>query len=141
MTLAYMKVFGLLIGILLANAFLSVLSAIILRIACTLVQKMEVPFGNAYVTELVASTINIILGFVVGLVIAVGTRSQQAVNEISVLLLPVNFLITSYVVSLRIRITFGRACLVRIAMVVIALVIGLVIGVPLGLIIIFVTGS
>jgi hypothetical protein len=137
MGIIYAKMIGILIGMLIVIAFICILWAIILRIACLWVLKIEVPFRKAYTTVLIASTISAVLHYIIEIIIAFGTKSEKAVYEVALLLLPVDYLFLLYYVSLQIRIPIGKACLVVLAMILISLAIGLVIGIPIGLLIIF----
>jgi hypothetical protein len=124
--------FGMIIGMLMGTLIGSLPGAIILRVAAKWVQKMEVPFGNAYITILLA---NIVI-FMVGLTVRTGMQSQEAANttSLSIFMLPVSFLIQSAFVNARIKIPFGRACLVSLAMIGIGLAIILIVAVPVILI-------
>jgi hypothetical protein len=118
----------LLMGILIGSLFW----AIILRVAAKWVQKMEVPFGNAYMTALLAIIATFIA--IAALTMRTGTQSQEATNTAS-LIGPVSFFISmSAFVSARIKIPFGRACLVSLAMIGIGLAIILIVAVPVILI-------
>lgn len=116
--------FGMLISMLIGTMIASLIGAILLRADAKWVQKIDVPFSNAYVTSPLAGIVNVIIGFLVGFVARAGTWSQEAVIVASLLMWPVGFLIQSVFVSSRIRIPFGRACLVSLAMIGIALEIG-----------------
>ena len=122
--------FGMLIGMLFGIAVMSLVGAVILRAAAKWVEKLDVPFGNAYVTMLLAAIVNGLLGFVIGLAVGAGTQSREAVNAASLLMWPIGFCIQSGFVSSRIQIPFGRACLVSLTMMGIGLAIGLIAVVP-----------
>lgn len=104
---------GLIIGCFIGSLF----GAIILRVTTKWVQKLEVGFGNAYITALQSALTSIVLGTWVGLVVATATRSMETVTVATVLMLPIGFLIQSWIVSVRLKIPFGRGCLVSLAMV------------------------
>lgn len=95
---------------------------------------MEVPYGQAYVTVLLPSLINVVLGFIVGYAVGSATQSVEAVNIASFLMHPVEFLILSGFISSRLTIPFGRACLVAFAMTAICIGIALVVVIPIVLI-------
>ena len=110
----------------------SLIGAVTLRAAAKWVQKLEVGFGNAYVTALLSALANLGLGCVIGL--AVGVAAHPAVTESTVTVIafsafPVGFLIQSGIVSSRLQIPFGRGCLVSLAMIGVAIGISLVAGI------------
>lgn len=128
-------VFGMLVAMVLAAAVGSLISAIVLRLAVRWVEKREIDYGTAYVTMLIGSLIQVGLGFVVGLVVGGATKSQDAVNVASLVMYPVGFLIQSGIISSRIDLRFGRACLVSLAMMAIGIAIALAVAIPVLLIV------
>jgi hypothetical protein len=113
----------------------SLIGAIVLRAATKWVVKWYVPFGEAYWTVFVSSIVNFMLGFVLSFVVG-STGSTEAVRVLQVILLPVGFLIQSGIISWRLELPFGKACLVSITMTGIVLGIALVLGLIFFLIII-----
>jgi hypothetical protein len=124
-------IIGQLIGVVIG----SLIAAIVLRAAAKWVQKMEVPYGQAYVTVLLANLINVVLGSILGYAVGSATQSMEAVNVASLLMLPVGFLILSGFISSRLQIAFGRACLVSLAMAAIGIGIALIVAIPIVLIV------
>jgi|GEM_PF-3541313 len=92
-----------LLGAVLGIAIGSLLGAVFLILAARLVTKERVEYGEAYVTTFIASLINYGIGFAVGLV---GSDAATWV------VLPINFLVFSTVISKRLGFGFGPACLV-----------------------------
>ena len=118
-----------LIGMFIGCFIWSLIGAVILRAAAKWVQKLEVGFGNAYVTVLLSAIANLVLGAIVGFGVGAATQSMDAVNAVSLLMMPVGFLIQSGIISSRLQIPFGRGCLVSLAMIGVAIGIFLVVGI------------
>ncbi len=108
----------------------SLVAAIVFRAAMKWIEKREVPFGQAYMTMLLSGLATGILGFFLGLLVALGTGSHDAVQAAGVLMLPGGFLLQSELISLRHRLSFGRACLVSLGMAAIGILILLVLVLP-----------
>lgn len=108
---------GLVIGVLLWG--------VIFRLAARWVLKKEIPLSDACSILVINALVQIVVGIVVGSV----TRSQESVNLASISMLPVSFLIQSGIISSRLKITFGKACLVSLALMGIVLAILLVVGI------------
>lgn len=114
------------IGSFVSSAFGTVIAsfiwAIILQLAMRLVQKSKVEYWNAYMTVLLPAILNHVLTFILLVAIAAGTRSLVMDPIILVLILlsmlSAYFFIQSGFVSYRIKIPFGRACLVTLAYVI-----------------------
>jgi hypothetical protein len=100
------------------------IGAIFLRAAAKWVAKIEVPFGTAYVTVFLSTLVSCIpLGFVLGIAVVTATQSKEAVNVLQVFMVPVGFVITAAIISRRIKVTFGRACLINLVMLALGIVI------------------
>ena len=113
----------------LIGAFIgSLIGAIVLRAASKWVAKMDVPFGRAYWTVFNCTIVNFTLGFVLGLVVGYTTGSTEAVNVLSIIMFPIGFFIQSGIISSRLKLSFGKACLVSLTMIGIVLGIALVVG-------------
>lgn len=112
------SLFGLLIGVTLG----SLIGAIILRAAAKWVLKEDIAFGNAYLTALMCYLLSVGLSIVI-LPIAAASGSLLAANIMTILSIPVNFLIQSSIISARLKTSFGKACLVSLMM--LAIVIGI----------------
>lgn len=111
---------GLLIG--------SLLGAVVLRIAATVVAKKEVAFGNAYLTVLLASLASIAVGLFADVIFRMGVAGE-AERLTSLLLYPLGFLIQSWMIQWRVAIPFGRACLVSLVMVLIYILLAFVLAI------------
>ncbi len=101
----------------------ALIGAIFLRAAAKWVAKLEVPFGAAYCTVFLSTLANGILGFVLGIAVGTATQSKEAVNVLQVFMVPVGFVITAAIISRRIKVTFGRACLINLVMLALGIVI------------------
>lgn len=110
--------------------------AVILRIAIKWVQKLDVPYGKAYVTVLIPGLINVFLAALISSYTASKVMDPvEAIRLTTLLSLPVQFLIGSFFISSRLAIPFGRACLVSLAMVPIGIAFGLIVVIPIYLIV------
>jgi uncharacterized protein YacL len=125
---------GIIIGQLIGAVIGSLITAIVLRAAAKWVQKIEVPYGQAYVTVLFPNLINVVLGSIVGYAVGSATQSMEAVNVTALLMIPVGFLIQSGFISSRLEIPFNRACLVVLTMAAIGIAIGIIVAIPIVLI-------
>jgi hypothetical protein len=123
-------VLGMLVIMLVSVAIGSLIGAIALRAAAQWIQKMDVPFGKAFVTCLLASIANAFIGFAVGFLMGTGTQSREAIITANLFMLPFGFFVLSGIVSSQIQIPFGRACIVSLSMIGIILVICLIVTVP-----------
>jgi hypothetical protein len=121
---------GMLCGGIIGTLIGSLIGAIILRAAVKWVKKLDIPFGSAYVTMLIAGFINYFLGFVVGAVVGMAAHGNESALIVMQLgLLPLGFLIQAAIISARHAMSFGSAVLVELAMMLITLIIGVIIGV------------
>ena len=107
----------------------SLVGAVTLRAAAKWVQKLEVGFGNAYVTVLLSALANLALGCVIGFAVAVTHGTASQLLTVIAIALPVGFLVQSGIVSSRLQIPFARGCLVSLAMIGVAIGISLVAGI------------
>jgi hypothetical protein len=119
---------GALIGMLIGATIFSLIGAIMLRAGAQWVIKQDVHFRKAYTTMLLASIVNVSLGYFLGLLIGSATQSADAVNAASLLIYPVGFFIQSGFISYRLRTAFGSACLISLAMIAIGVVITVAVG-------------
>jgi hypothetical protein len=104
----------------------SCINAFVLRGAAYFVLGDHVGFGSAFVTCLVAILINGVLGFGAGFTYGAVTGSAEGSQILSLILLPITFLIQSGVISSNLDTDFGAACLVSLAMYAIWFVIGII---------------
>ena len=130
-----MEIIGALFVALIAALILSLIGAIILRAAAKWVIKEDITFGNAYATVFIAYVVNTIIGFVLGFGAVVATHSKEAVDAMSLLMLPVGFLIQSGIIASRLKTPFGKACLISLAMIAVAIGIMMAVGVIIFIII------
>ena len=101
-------------------AFASLIGAVILREAAKWVIKEDVAYGNAYITVFLFVAFNMVIGFGVG---EVGL--WFGLKALTLLMLPVGFLIQSAIISMGLKTSFGKACLIALAMT--AVIIGILI--------------
>lgn len=130
-------IIGLLVGMLIGGCLGALVGAIILRAAAKWVEKTDVPFGSAFVTTLIILVTQLVIGGGIGFVVGSTTHSQDAVNGAALLMWPVGFCIQSGIISARMGIAFGRACLVSLAMLAIGISCALLVAIPVLLIIKF----
>jgi hypothetical protein len=104
----------------------SLIGAFVLRGGAYFVLREHVEFGTAFMTMLVANLINMIVGFLVGAGYGVATGSGEGKEVLSLLMLPVGFLIQSGIISNSLETDYGAACLVSLVMYVIWFVVILV---------------
>jgi len=97
----------------------SFIGAFVLRGGAYFVLREHVEFGTAFMTMLVANLINMIAGFLVGAGYGVATGSAEGSEVLSLLMLPVGFLIQSGIISNSLETDYGAACLVSLVMYVI----------------------
>jgi len=120
---------ALLIGMPIGLAIGSLIGAIFLRIAASWVLWEEVPFAEAYVTALLSYVINGLLGFGIGLIFGAITQAADSHHLISLLMLPIGFLVQSSVISSRLDTDYGSACLITLVMTLISFLVAVIIGV------------
>ncbi len=103
----------------------SFVSAIILKISAKWVQKLDLTIGRSYIIMLVINFINIALGIVIAVIIAImGINNflpiyiggPKAISIASIIMVPVGFLILSKLLSSRLKIPFSRGCFISLVM-------------------------
>jgi len=103
----------------------SFVSAIILKISAKWVQKLDLTIGRSYIIMLVINFINIALGIVIVVIIAimginhflpVYIGGPEAISIASIIMVPVGFLILSKLLSSRLKIPFSRGCFISLVM-------------------------
>jgi hypothetical protein len=122
-----LSVAALLIGLPIGLVVGSCISAFVLRAAAYFVLGDHVGFGSAFTTSLVANLINGVLGFGAGFIYGAVNGSAEGSQVLSLVILPVTFLIQSGVISSNLDTDYGAACLVSLAMYAIWFVIGIII--------------
>ena len=113
----------LIIGGLMVLTVASLINAIILMVAANWVTKMDVPFGTAFGATLFPILICCGLGFASGFVMP---AVHPLVAVVANLTFPV--LIQAWVISWRLKVTFGGAALITLVMAAIGLAIGTLVG-------------
>ena len=109
---------------LIGAAFASLIGAVILREAAKWVIKEDVAYGNAYITVFSFVAFNMVIGKVI--VFCVGEVGLSfGLKALTLLMLPVGFLIQSAIISMGLKTSFGKACLIALAMT--AVIIGILI--------------
>jgi len=105
------------------GAFGSLIGTVFLRAAFAWLEKRHVRFGYAYVTVFGATLANILLGNILGFLVASATHSMTAVNFAALAFFPVNFIIFAAFIRTRHAVPFGRACLLSLITLALSLVI------------------
>lgn len=119
---------GVLIGATIGTVLGSLIGAVILRAAAHWVLGQVVAFGDAFVAMFLASLLNSGLGLGVGFAYGVVTGSDQGSSMLSLIMLPVVFLVQSGVISSKLDTDFGSACKVTLTVYAIYFAIIVVIG-------------
>ena len=104
------SVFGVVLG--------SFIWSVILQLAVRWIQKLKVKYWDAYMTVLLPAILNYVLSFIIFGTIVAGARSVVVTIIVAILMLLGFFFIQVGFVSYRIKIPFGRACLVTLAYVI-----------------------
>lgn len=111
--------------------------AVLLRIATKWVEKVDVPYWNAFATCLLFGIVDFLFDTTVRYAVARATHSILAVDCASLLLYPVGYLIASWFISLRLRIPFRRALLVVLVIAGIFVGVFAIVAIPIFLIMSF----
>lgn len=106
----------------------SFIGAIALWVAVKLVQKVSVPYWSAYMAVLLAAIVSGLLALTFAVALGEAGKSVIVLSTPAIVigifsLLLAQFLVQAAFVNLRLKIPFGRACLVTLVMVGIALII------------------
>lgn len=104
----------LILPIILAIACL--IGAVFLRIAAKIVDNLDVPFGEACATVLIAILVGWAAGMIFGLM-------MRAIPELRFLSFPISLLVQAGVFAWRLSLTFGRALLISLVMLVLQIVV------------------
>jgi hypothetical protein len=104
----------LILPIILAIACL--IGAVFLRIAAKIVDDLDVPFGEACATVLIAILVGWAAGMIFGLMV-------RAIPELRFLSFPISLLVQAGVFAWRLSLTFGRALLISLVMLVLQIVV------------------
>jgi len=102
---------------LIGGLVVSLVGAVVLRAAAQWIAKLDVTFDQAFWTVFLSLMANLALDFVLGFVgVAGSVGPQDSVRVQDLILLPVGFLIQSEIIKARLKLSFGRACLVSLTM-------------------------
>ncbi len=102
-------------------AIVCLIGAVFLRIGAKLVDSLDVPFGEAYATVFIA----VLVGWAVGMILRFMVR---AMPEVRLLSHPINLLVQAGVFAWRLSITYGKALLISLVMIVLWIVVWFVAG-------------
>jgi hypothetical protein len=94
----------------------SLIGAVILRAVAHWVLGYDVAYGDAFVAMFLASVVNFGLGLGVGFAYGAITGSEEVPSMLSLIMLPVVFLVQSGVISSKLETDFGSACKVTLTM-------------------------
>ena len=108
----------------------SFIGALILKGTVKWVQKLSIGYWDAYRTVFLAGIVNIFMGLAAGLSLGKVVLSITVLCVIIPVTLSAQFLVQAGFVSSRIKIPFGRACLVTLVMDGIILVITAILFTP-----------
>ncbi len=107
--------------VLIIVAIVCLIGAVFLRIAAKLVDSLDVPFGEAYATVFIAA----LVGWVVGMMLGYIFRAMPAVRFLSI---PINLLVQAGVFAWRLSITFGKALLISLVMIILWIAVWIIAG-------------
>jgi hypothetical protein len=102
-------------------AIVCLIGAVFLRIAAKLVDSLDVPFGEAYATVFIAA----LVGWVVGMMLGYVFRAMPAMRFLSI---PINLLVQAGVFAWRLSITFGKALLISLVMIILWIAVWIIAG-------------
>jgi hypothetical protein len=107
-------------------------AAVLLRAGSKWVAGLDVPFGRAYVTVLLCGLanlgVNTVLEHLIGLALSAPAELGFTRTITTAVGLPVGLLAQAGIISARQRVSFGRAVLISLVMLLIAAVIGAVVA-------------
>jgi len=107
--------------VLIIVAIVCLIGAVFLRIAAKLVDSLDVPFGEAYATVFIAALVSWVVGMMLGYIF----RAMPAGRILSI---PINLLVQAGVFAWRLSITFGKALLISLVMIVLWIVVWFIAG-------------
>lgn len=105
--------------VLIIIAIICLIGAVFLRIAAKLVDSLDVPFGEAYATVFIAA----LACWAVGMILGFMTRAMPTMRFLS---LPINLLVQAGIFAWRLSITFGKALLISLVMIVLWIVVWII---------------
>lgn len=107
---------GILISTLISIAIICLIGAVFLMTAAKLVDSLDVPFGEAYATVFIAA----LACWGVGMTLGFMTRAMPAMRFLSI---PIDLFVQAGIFAWRIPITFGKALLISLVMIVLFIVV------------------
>lgn len=118
-----------LIGVVLFACLWSPVGAVMLRAAAKYISNVNVKYGNAVLTVLLAAFANILFGYALGYISAATglVKSADSAGTLHLISLLAAFLIHSGFIAYRVRVPIGHACGIVITMVVFTICLGLVV--------------
>ncbi len=102
--------------VLIALAIGCLIGAVLLQLAAKCVGSLDVPFGEAYATVFISWLIGLGVGFLLQLIMV-------AIPTVQILSLPFGLLVQAGVINWRLSVTFGKALLISLVMMVLPLAI------------------
>ena len=118
----------LIIGQIIGGAIGSLIGAVLLRAAAHWIIKEDVSYGKAYVTVFFSTLANLVIGFVVGFAMGSSSQSEGTIAFATFLMLPIGFFVQAGIIAFTLMIDFGKACLISLTMIGLALGIAAVVG-------------
>ena len=107
--------------VLIIIAIVCLIGAVFLRIAAKIVDSLDVPFGEAYATVFIAA----LVCWAVGMILGFMTRAMPTMRFLS---FPINLFVQAGVFAWRLSLTFGKALLISLMMLVLSFVVWLIAG-------------
>ena len=122
---------GFLFGLVFGLAIGGTIGAVVLRAAASWAEGIDIPFGSAFATAVIAGFVNALIGGVAGFAYGLATAAPgQPPNllPLQIVLFPVGILVQSAVISQRHSLTFGKGFKISLFMLLIAIIIGIVVA-------------
>ncbi len=107
------------------TAIVCLIGAVFLRIGAKLVDSLDVPFGEACATVFIAALASRAVGMILGMILGFMTLGMPARRFLSI---PIILLVQANVVAWRLSITFGKALLISLVMIVPWIVVTVIAG-------------
>ena len=107
--------------VLIIIAIVCLIGAVFLRIAAKIVDNLDVPFGEAYATVFIAALACWAIGMIFGFI----ARGAPAIRFLS---FPINLLVQAGVFGWRLELSFGKALLISLVMLVLWIVVWFIAG-------------
>ncbi len=134
------QVIGALVGLAIGLVIATLISAIILRAAISLFNRMstdrvpEPSFGKAMLIVFVAMLVNMILSFLLTAVLGIGGAATNADQQsmglvVNLISLPLSLLVMAFMVSSMLPTTFGKGFLISLLYLLVAIIVGIVIAI------------